>query len=110
MPGATRAPRARRRARRGTDRRRGTERQICGRGAGRVFPRAGVVFSRVRYKSTPRRDAGFFRQRDEMPTRELKTLDSETAAEYAVGYDWIPGKFGPPPGIDKLQKDKMGRR
>ena len=45
-----------------------------------------------------------------MPTRELKTLDSETAAEYAVGYDWIPGKFGPPPGIDKLQKDKMGRR
>jgi hypothetical protein len=47
----------------------------------------------------------------EMPERNFDALDGDRrrkAAEYVPGYDWIPGKFGPPPGIPKDTKDKFG--
>ena len=28
---------------------------------------------------------------------------------YVPGYDWVPGKFGPPPGTPKTRKDQLGR-
>ena len=46
-----------------------------------------------------------------MPNRSFEALDTEQrekAANYVPGYDWLPGKFGPPPGIDKDFKDKLG--
>ena len=47
-----------------------------------------------------------------MPERSLAALDADRhkkAVEYVPGYDWIPGMFGPPPGIPKAYKDKLGR-
>ena len=48
-----------------------------------------------------------------MPERSYEALDIERrreAIEYVPGYDWIPGKFGPPPGIAKPRKDKFGKK
>ena len=46
-----------------------------------------------------------------MPERSYEALDIERrreAIEYVPGYDWVPGKFGPPPGIPKARKDEFG--
>ena len=46
-----------------------------------------------------------------MPERNFDALDIDRrkkAVEYVPGYDWIPGKFGPPPGIAKARKDEFG--
>ena len=47
----------------------------------------------------------------EMPERNFDALDIDRrkkAIEYVPGYDWVPGKFGPPPGIPKARKDEFG--
>ena len=46
-----------------------------------------------------------------MPERNFDALDIDRrkkAIEYVPGYDWVPGKFGPPPGIPKARKDEFG--
>ena len=46
-----------------------------------------------------------------MPDRNFDALDEERrrkAMEYVPGYDWIPGRFGPPPGIRKARKEEFG--
>ncbi|XP_067946848.1 baculoviral IAP repeat-containing protein 7-B-like [Watersipora subatra] len=47
-----------------------------------------------------------------MPERNFDALDVDRrrqAAEYVPGYDWIPGRFGPPPGIPKDRKEQFDR-
>ena len=47
----------------------------------------------------------------QMPVKNFDPLDFDRrrkAVEYVPGYDWIPGKFGPPPGIAKARKDEFG--
>ncbi|XP_067946852.1 baculoviral IAP repeat-containing protein 7-B-like isoform X2 [Watersipora subatra] len=47
-----------------------------------------------------------------MPVRSFDALDADRrrqAAEYVPGYDWIPGRFGPPPGIPKDRKEQFDR-
>ena len=47
----------------------------------------------------------------QMPERNFEALDIDRrkkAVEYVPGYDWIPEKFGPPPGIAKARKDEFG--
>ncbi|XP_067946846.1 baculoviral IAP repeat-containing protein 7-B-like [Watersipora subatra] len=47
-----------------------------------------------------------------MPERNFDALDVDRrrqAAEYVPGYDWIPGRFGPPPGILKERKEQFDR-
>ena len=39
----------------------------------------------------------------------MDTVAREKAAKYVPGYDWIPDKFGPPPGIAKARKDEFGK-
>ncbi|XP_067946835.1 putative inhibitor of apoptosis [Watersipora subatra] len=48
----------------------------------------------------------------EMPERNFDALDGDRrkqAVEYVPGYDWIPGRFGPPPGIPKDRKEQFDR-
>lgn len=45
-----------------------------------------------------------------MPQRNFDAIDGEdrlAIADYVPGYDWIPGRFGPPPGIPKARKDEF---
>ena len=47
-----------------------------------------------------------------MPDINIDAIDVEERqfiASYVPGYDWVPGKFGPPPGIPKTRKDQLGR-
>ena len=39
----------------------------------------------------------------------LNELDLERIINYEPGYDWIPNRFGPPPGIAKSKKQKLGK-
>lgn len=46
-----------------------------------------------------------------MPERNYDAIDGEgraAIANYVPGYDWIPGRFGPPPGIPKARKEQLG--
>ena len=48
-----------------------------------------------------------------MPEANLMTLTEKQlkdAKKYKLGYDWIPGRFGPPPGIPRQQKDELGKK
>lgn len=48
---------------------------------------------------------------DTMPDSSLDSPTSNpyrTDAKYEPGYDWVPGRFGPPPGILKSKKDQLG--
>lgn len=31
------------------------------------------------------------------------------AQDYEAGYDWIPDRFGPPPGIPRARKEQLGK-
>ena len=47
-----------------------------------------------------------------MPERNFDALDLERrkkAVEYVPGYDWVPERFGPPPGIPRDQVEEYGR-
>ena len=46
-----------------------------------------------------------------MPDINIDAIDVEERqfiASYVPGYDWVPGKFGPPPGIPKTRKEQLG--
>lgn len=46
------------------------------------------------------------------PERNYDALDNndrQALVDYVPGYDWIPGRFGPPPGIPKMCKDEFDR-
>ena len=46
-----------------------------------------------------------------MPERDYQSIDPvgrEAIANYVPGYDWMPGRFGPPPGIPKGRKEQLG--
>jgi len=45
-----------------------------------------------------------------MPQQDFDKEYRLAIADYAPGYDWIPGRFGPPPGIPKARKDKFGKQ
>ena len=48
---------------------------------------------------------------DNMPDINIDAIDVEERqfiASYVPGYDWVPGKFGPPPGIPKTRKEQLG--
>jgi len=45
-----------------------------------------------------------------MPERNYDSIDiigREAIANYVPGYDWMPGRFGPPPGIPKARKEQL---
>ena len=47
-----------------------------------------------------------------MPERGFDSLRAEDwrmVKDYQPGYDWIPGRFGPPPGIPKSRKQQLGK-
>lgn len=47
-----------------------------------------------------------------MPDRDFEGLtvdQKKIAIDYELGYDWIPGRFGPPPGIPKFRKQELGK-
>lgn len=39
----------------------------------------------------------------------LTFADRSRLSDYTPGYDWIPGKFGPPPGIPRAKKEQLGK-
>lgn len=52
------------------------------------------------------------RQLGNMPDRCFNSLtpaDIERLKDYEVGYDWVPGRFGPPPGILRARKHQLER-
>lgn len=46
----------------------------------------------------------------EVGVEVLNELDLEQIINYEPGYDWIPNRFGPPPGIGKSKKQKLGKK
>ena len=42
-----------------------------------------------------------------MPVRDVEASAKREVA-YVPGYDWLPGKFGPSPGIAKAHKEEFG--
>ena len=47
-----------------------------------------------------------------MPVRNFEALGEERRREavaYQPGYDWLPDRFGPPPGIPRARKLELGR-
>ena len=46
-----------------------------------------------------------------MAERSFHALDEEhlkQLAEYEPGYEWMPDRFGPPPGIPRARKIALG--
>ena len=46
-----------------------------------------------------------------MSERSFHALDEERqrqAAAYEPGYEWLPDRFGPPPGIPRARKLELG--
>ena len=43
------------------------------------------------------------------PISRYHVEERQFIPSYVPGYDWVPGNFGPPPGIPKTRKDQLGR-
>lgn len=46
-----------------------------------------------------------------MPVSGLESLSETTRSRlptYTPGYDWVRGRFGPPPGIPRVRKEQLG--
>ena len=43
------------------------------------------------------------------PISRYHVEERQFIASYVPGYDWVPGKFGPPPGTPKTRKDQLRR-
>lgn len=47
-----------------------------------------------------------------MPERSFEGLtlaDRAIVSTYELGYDWVPDRFGPPPGIPRSKKQELGK-